>query len=136
MAGSLFPTAQQWFDNDGNPLAGGSITTYVPGTTTLKTSYSDAGLSVTNTNPVVLDSAGRASIFGDGSFKYVTKTSAGVTVETRDTVRIGTGSLARLATGAPANSAASGSLGDFYVTDSYLYVYGATGWRRVAISSF
>lgn len=37
---------------------------------------------------------------------------------------------------APANSAAPGIIGNWFADDSYFYVYGATGWRRMAISTF
>lgn len=37
---------------------------------------------------------------------------------------------------APANSAAAGYIGNWFADDSFFYVYGATGWRRVAISAF
>lgn len=41
----------------------------------------------------------------------------------------------RVAT-APATAAAAGSAGDWFSDDSFFYVYGATGWRRVAVSTF
>ena len=44
--------------------------------------------------------------------------------------------IAHLVAGAPANSAAAGNPGDYFVNDSFLFVYGATGWRRIANSSF
>lgn len=37
---------------------------------------------------------------------------------------------------APANSSAPGVIGNWFADDSYFYVYGATGWRRTAISTF
>lgn len=37
---------------------------------------------------------------------------------------------------APANSAAAGIIGNWFADDSYFYVYGATGWRRIATSTF
>lgn len=37
---------------------------------------------------------------------------------------------------APANSAAPGVIGNWFADDSYLYVYGATGWRRITTSTF
>lgn len=37
---------------------------------------------------------------------------------------------------APANSAAAGVVGNWFADDSFFYVYGATGWRRSAISTF
>lgn len=57
MSGSLLPVSQQWFDNNGNPLAGGKVFTYIAGTSTPKNSYADYALSALNTNPVILDAA-------------------------------------------------------------------------------
>lgn len=54
--------AQQFFDNNGNPLAGGKVCTFAAGTTTPLASYSDNGITL-NANPVVLDSAGRGVIY-------------------------------------------------------------------------
>lgn len=53
----------QFFGDDGLPLSGGKVFTYEQGTTTPLATYSDpAGVSV-NTNPVILDTYGRASIY-------------------------------------------------------------------------
>jgi hypothetical protein len=64
--------AQQWFDNNGHPLSGGKLFFYMVGTSAKQATFSDAGLSVANTNPVILDSAGRAptAIFLDGTLSY------------------------------------------------------------------
>lgn len=68
----LLPNAQQQFcDSNGQPLAGGSVWFYVVGTTTPKTTYQNQALSVPNTNPVILDSAGRATIWGSGAFRQI-----------------------------------------------------------------
>lgn len=69
---ALLPNAQQQFcDSNGQPLAGGSVYHYVVGTTTPKTTYQNQALTVPNTNPVILDSAGRATIWGSGAFRQV-----------------------------------------------------------------
>jgi hypothetical protein len=73
-------------DSAGVPLIGGLLYTYVTGTTTPKATYSDAGLSVQNANPVVLDSNGEAPIFGSGTYKLVLQDSDGVTLWTFDGV--------------------------------------------------
>jgi hypothetical protein len=78
---------QQFFDNNGDPLAGGLLDVFLAGTSTRTNTYSDAALSSANTNPVELDSAGRASIFLDAlSYKFVLKTSAGAVIWTQDEV--------------------------------------------------
>lgn len=77
----------QYFDDAGDPLSGGTLTFYESGTTTLKDTYSDVEQTIANTNPVVLDSAGRQpNIYFSGSAKCILKTSAGVQIEVRDPV--------------------------------------------------
>lgn len=67
---ALLPNAKQTFlDNNGKPLTGGKVYLYVPGTTVPKTTWQDAGQTVNNTNPVVLDAAGRAVIYGQGNYQ-------------------------------------------------------------------
>lgn len=64
MAAIGFNSAQcQFFDNDGNPLAGGFLTFYAAGTVNLQDTFTDSDLLVANTNPVELSSSGRAVIY-------------------------------------------------------------------------
>lgn len=68
----LLPNAMQQFcDANGQPLAGGSVYFYEVGTTTPKTTYQDSSSTVANSNPVILDAAGRATIWGSGSYRQV-----------------------------------------------------------------
>lgn len=68
----LLPNAQQQFcDANGQPLAGGSVYFYTVATTTPKATWQDSGSTVLNSNPVVLDSAGRATIWGSGSYRQI-----------------------------------------------------------------
>lgn len=71
--GTISPFVKlQFCDDNGDPLAGAQLFIYDAGTTTKATTYTDVNLSVPNTNPIVLDSAGRCVIFLEaGSFKYV-----------------------------------------------------------------
>lgn len=80
------PPFQQFFDADGDPLNGGLIYTYSAGTDTPKATFTDQGGLTAQTNPIVLDSAGRAVWFIDGSYKYVIKDSLGNTIRTVDNV--------------------------------------------------
>lgn len=75
-------------DNNGNPLSGGKIETYLAGTTTPQATYTDASGTVANTNPVVCDSSGRAVIFLDNSvsYKYIVKDSLGTIIRTVDNI--------------------------------------------------
>lgn len=69
--GQIVPCKFMMLDSSGDPLSGGLVFTYEPGTSTKKTTYSDSALTTPNANPVVLDSRGEAAIFGDGNFKIV-----------------------------------------------------------------
>jgi hypothetical protein len=74
---NLIEPRKQFFDNNGNPLAGGKIYTYVTGTSTPKATYvSPSGAA--NTNPIILDSAGRADIWLDGVYRFDIFNSASV----------------------------------------------------------
>jgi len=79
---------QQFFDNNGVPLAGGLIYTYQAGTSSALATYTDNGGTVANANPIVLDSAGRVPyeiwMFTGYSYKFVIQTSAGASIQTLD----------------------------------------------------
>lgn len=75
----------QLFDNNGDPLSGGQVETYEAGTSTPKQTFVDADETSVNTNPVILDSAGRADIWLDeGAYKFILKDSSGNTIATVD----------------------------------------------------
>jgi hypothetical protein len=80
----------QAFDSNGDPLNGGLVYTYEPGTTTNKATYptlADAKAATNaNANPVVLDSRGEASIVLIGNTKIVLKDSDGNTIWTLDNI--------------------------------------------------
>lgn len=57
-------------DASGNPLAFGSVTVYLAGTTTLANTYQDKALTVANTNPVNLDANGECLFWVDGAAQY------------------------------------------------------------------
>jgi microcystin-dependent protein len=108
---TLLPNGKQTFvDANGKPLAGGTVTLYVPGTTTLKNSYRDAGQATLNTNPIVLDAAGRAVIYGAGTYRQVVKDQAGNLIWdqiTSDTSAAGAISWGGTSTGTPNAQAVS-----------------------------
>lgn len=75
---TLLPDAkQQYFDDAGNPVASGSVTYYVPTTSTKKNVWLDATKATLSTNPVFLDAAGRpqptGQTYGDGQYRQVVK---------------------------------------------------------------
>lgn len=71
---AILPDAsQQYLDNNGHPLASGAVDYFVPGTTTRKTTWSNSGQTVNQTNPVHLDIGGRTVTYGQGSYRQVVK---------------------------------------------------------------
>jgi len=59
----------RFFDRCGKPLAGGKVYTYGANTTTDKTTYKDPYGLTPNTNPIILDAAGEADIYLDGTYR-------------------------------------------------------------------
>jgi hypothetical protein len=108
-------------DSSGDPVSGARIYVYDVGTTTLQSLYSDTGLSVAVSNPIICNSAGRTTTDGgttvgmvykaSGSYKIVVKTSADVTLYTLDNidgrVPVGSGALAIANGGTAATTAAT-----------------------------
>lgn len=83
--------AAQFFDSNGNPLAGGKIYTYGAGTTTPKAAYTTSAGNVAHTNPIVLDSAGRVPggeiwLTQTDAYKFAIETSASVLIGTYDNI--------------------------------------------------
>jgi len=79
MAFNLMPMPKQAFhavDASGRyvPIVGGKVYTYQAGTTTPKATYTDATGGTAQSNPVVLDARGEASVWlADGLYKIVLK---------------------------------------------------------------
>jgi hypothetical protein len=115
MAVSILPQLGQFFDNNGDPLNGGTVTVYDAGTTTPRAIYTDTALSVAATNPVPLDSAGRPTqgviYTAAGAYKLLLKNSASSTLRTEDNldpgIPLGTGILGLVNGGTGGNDAAS-----------------------------
>jgi hypothetical protein len=61
---------QKFFGNDGRPLVGGLLFTYLSGTSTKVATYTDAGGLTPNTNPVVLDYRGECRLWIDPQQSY------------------------------------------------------------------
>ncbi len=60
--GLLLPNIQLFSDN-GDPLAGGFLYSYIAGSSTPKDTFTDSDLGTANDNPIELDSAGRAVVY-------------------------------------------------------------------------
>ena len=70
----------QFADANGAPYASGTLDMYIPGTTTRKNTYTNAARTALNANPIVLDSAGRCLIYGNGAYRQVLKDNLGNTI--------------------------------------------------------
>lgn len=92
---SLFAGAGwQFFTNDGIPLAGGLLYTYVAGTTTPQVTYTTSAGIVAHPNPIVLDSAGKVPTgeiwtVNGSNYKFVLKDASNVTIATYDNIQSG-----------------------------------------------
>lgn len=80
----------QFFTNSGVPLTGGLLYTYSAGTTTPQATYTSISGDTANTNPIVLDSAGRTPqeiwlTVGLG-YKFILKTSADIQIGSYDNI--------------------------------------------------
>ena len=83
-----WPTAC-FFDSNGDPLSGGLLNSYVAGTTTRKSLYSDREATTAHTNPEVLDANGCTEVYGIGTYKLVlTDAAASTTYFTDDNVTV------------------------------------------------
>jgi hypothetical protein len=99
----LSPPGMPWTDANGDPLNGGLIYVYQAGTSTLTDSYPTYADAVArtnpNTNPVVLNATGLPSSGGStigiwlasGLYKIIVRNSAGVLIQTQDSVGDNTG---------------------------------------------
>jgi hypothetical protein len=80
----------QFSDANGAPLTGGLIYTYLAGTSTPATTYTTRDGTTNNTNPIVLDAAGRTpnEIWLDGGvlYKFVLKSSTYVQIGSYDSI--------------------------------------------------
>ena len=80
----------QFLDNSGNPLSGGKIYTYAAGTTTPQVTYTSRTGVTPNSNPIILDSAGRTpeQIWSTEGllYKYVVADSKDVIIRTWDNI--------------------------------------------------
>jgi hypothetical protein len=125
--------------------AGGSLTFYITNTTTLLDIYSDSSLSVANSNPVVLNSAGwpsTAIFLQNRRYTVVLKDSNGNEIWTADNVSssdFASFSIRKVGAGSPSGvvegtAASSGVLPTEYwdFLNSILYICTTTGSAATA----
>ena len=88
---SLFAGAGwQFFDNNGIPLSGGILYTYAAGTTTPLATYTTNIANVYNSNPIILNGAGRLAdeiwLSAGVTYKFVLEDSNNVVIGTYDNI--------------------------------------------------
>jgi hypothetical protein len=81
----------QFFDDNGDPLSGGKVYTYIAGTTTPQTTYTSSTGNTPHTNPIVLDAAGRVPggeiwLTDPAEYKFTIRTSDDTLIGTYDNV--------------------------------------------------
>lgn len=113
MAVNLSPiggAAGQFFDNNGTPLAGGLLYTYLAGTTTPEVTYYNSGGVTVNTNPIVLNSGGRVPneiwLTTGVAYKFVLRDADAVLIGTWDDISGVNGGDASSITYTPAGTGA------------------------------
>jgi hypothetical protein len=70
----------QFIDADGHPYASGTLGTFIADSMTPKDTWLDPDAVTLNTNPIVLDSAGRCVVWGDGLYRVILKDVDGNTI--------------------------------------------------------
>lgn len=127
----------QLFTDSATTLSGGLIYVYSAGTTTLVNTYTDNTGANPNTNPIILDSAGRTPsevwVDAGATYKFVVKTSTGTLVGTYDNVP-GLNDITSVAwsavTGTPTTLAGYG------ITDSITAATAAATYAPIASPAF
>ena len=67
---ALWPVTQQFQNKNGSNLVGGKVYIYYQGRTALATTFHDEAGTVVNSNPVLLDNNGRATVFANTKYSY------------------------------------------------------------------
>lgn len=109
----------QFLDANGAPLGGGCVFTDAAGSTTPLATYTDSTGSISNPNPIILDSGGFANIWLSGAaYKFAVYSNGGVSCATGDlqwtvdnittATSSGGGGTATALTSASANPAGTG----------------------------
>ena len=132
-------TGTQLFDNDGAILSGGLIYTYLAGTSTPQATYTSSVGNTANSNPIVLDSAGRIPydiwLSSNIKYRFVVQDSLGVQLSESDNIPgINDGSLLSVPfssiTGKPTTLAGYG------ITDGVTTTAAATTYAPIASPVF
>ncbi len=109
----LTPSAkQQFFSDAGVPLVGGKVYTYAAGTTTPLATFQDSTGTVSNTNPIILDSRGEANIWLSPSlaYKFILKDANDAPIWTVDNINLGINFANVIITGGTINGVTIGNI--------------------------
>lgn len=132
----------QFLDANGAPLTGGLLYSYLSGTTTPATTYTSRDGATNNTNPIVLDAAGRtpAEVWLDGGvlYKFVLTSSTYAQIGTYDSIPAinDTTSISNLITVAGTNALtglATPTLGGYAAGAQYSFIAQNTNTAAVTI---
>lgn len=87
----FYGVAGQLFNNNGDPLAGGKINTYLAGSTTNTPTFTTSAGNIQHTNPIILDGAGRVPsgeiwLTAGTIYKFVVSDSADNLIGTFDNI--------------------------------------------------
>jgi hypothetical protein len=87
---SPYGVGQQFFDDNGVPLAGGLIYTYQAGSSTPLVTYTTSNGTIANANPIVLDASGRTPqqiwLLTGYSYKFILQNADAVLIQTLDNI--------------------------------------------------
>jgi len=87
MANLSPPPKLQFTDLSGNPLVGGKLYTYQAGTTTPQSTFTSSSGMIANTNPIILDVYGEASVWlGPNLYKFKLTDAANNEIWTVDNI--------------------------------------------------
>ncbi len=139
MAVVMPPGKQAYYNTAGAPLVGGRIRTFAAGTSTPKATFSDAAGTIPNTNPVVLDARGEATVYWSGAYKVQLEDSLGAVLWTVDnfvaTDAIATDSRVTLASATTVDLGSTGSRTVDITGTASIQSFGTTAqdgtWRYV-----
>jgi hypothetical protein len=138
----ILPTGRQlYLNNAGLPAVGGRLFTYRAGTTIPKDTWSNAAGTALNSNPIILDARGEASVFWDGAYNVALYDVGSNLLWTQDDITTAANAFASGSTGSafiPAGTTAqrdatpSAGWTRFNTTTKSLETYSTTGWAGSA----
>ena len=132
----------QFFDNNGVPLAGGFLYTYLAGTTTQQATYTTPVANIANANPIVLDASGRTTqeiwLVNGYAYKFVLQNSSGSQIGSYDNIPSTSTNLAIIndASSISYEEGYTVTAGNFVVGNTYLITsVGTTSFTSIGATS-